>query len=416
MNNRNFVFRTVTLVWLAMCILGALPYIFSGTLGAIDALFESISGFTTTGLTVVKNPEALPLWLLVFRSFTHWIGGMGVIALLLAILPRLGGSPAQLLSAESPGPVKGKTVAITRQAAKSLYAIYFVITALLFVMLCAGGMPVADAVIHTFSTVGTGGFSAKGLSIMHYDSAYITAVITVFMMLCSVNFNLYYLILIRKLKGLGQSEELRWLFGIYAVAVGLITLLLIPHYGGALPALSQAAFHSASAMSTTGFFASDFGVWPAAAKTILIGLMFIGGSAGSTAGGFKVARILLLCKSAKQELEKLLRPTAVNIARLDGKAVSENAIRSANSYLVFYVLILFFSTVIVSFDKYSFETAFLTVVSAVNNIGLCWGELGASGNLSGFGILSKFILMFGMLLGRLEIYPLLMAVYGLRRK
>ncbi|MDR2360850.1 MAG: TrkH family potassium uptake protein [Oscillospiraceae bacterium] len=420
MNNRNFVFRTVTSVWLAICVLGALPYIFTGTLGITDALFESVSGFTTTGLTVVTRPESLPSWLLVFRSFTHWIGGMGVIALLLAILPRLGAGSAQLMSTESTGPVKGKTVAITRQAAKSLYAIYFVITALMFALLCVGvaggGMTVTDALIHTFSTVGTGGFSSKGLSVTHYDSVYITTVITVFMMLCSVNFSLYYLILMRKLKSPGQSEELRWMLGIYVVAVAVITLVLRPYYGGASTALRQAAFQSASAMSTTGFFTADFGLWPTSAQVVLIGLMFIGGSAGSTAGGFKVSRALLLCKSARQELKKLLRPNAVSVTRLGGKAVSETAIQTAGSYLVFYVLIIAFGTLILSFDKYNFETVFLTTVSAVNNIGLSWGEIGTSGNLSGFGVLSKSVLMAVMLLGRLEIYPLLMAVYGIKRK
>jgi trk system potassium uptake protein TrkH len=407
---RKTVFRTVTLIWGVLCIVGAVPFILSGTLNPIDALFESVSGFSTTGLTVIAKPEALSGWLLLWRSFTHWIGGMGVLALLLAIIPHISGHPSQLLLTEAPGPVKGKLVTKTRDSARIMYGLYFAITLILFILLIIGGMTPLDAICHTFGTVGTGGFSTKSSSIAYYNSTYIDIVITVFMILCSVNFNIYFLLAIRKFKDAVKSEELHWLLGIYAAAVAVIVFSLTPVYHSFGTALKNGAFHAATAMSTTGYVGAAFETWPHLAQAVLIALMFIGGSAGSTAGGFKISRILLLGKNIKRELARMLHPKQIAVIQLERTTLSESVIKQSALYLSCYITILFFSTLLVCFDKFNFETSFLTVLSAFNNIGLNWGVLGSGGNMSEFSVFSKLVLMADMLLGRLEIFPILLAL------
>jgi len=404
---RKSAFRTVTLAWVALCVIGAIPFVIAGVLNPYDALFESVSGFSTTGLSVIANPESLPGWLLVWRAFTHWVGGMGVLALLLAIVPHISGHPSQLLLTEAPGPIKGKLVTRTHDSALILYLIYFAITVALFLLLLIGGMSPLDAICHTFGTVGTGGFSTKLNSIAQYNSPYIENVITVFMLICSVNFNIYYLVICKKLKDAIKSEELRWLLIIYIVASGILTFSLTPVYGNFTTALRYAAFQSAASMSTTGFSSARFTEWPHLAQSMLIALMFVGGSAGSTAGGFKVSRILIIAKYIKRELSRTLHPKQVAAIRLEGVVVQQEPIRKAALYLCCYVAILFFSVLIVCFDRFNFETCFLNVVSAFNNIGLLWGEIGSPAE---FSVLSKFILMADMLLGRLEILPILLAL------
>jgi trk system potassium uptake protein TrkH len=352
-----------------------------------------------------------------WRSFTHWIGGMGVLALLYALLPYLEGYAPLLVVTEAPGPVKGKLASKSNISARILYAIYFAITAALFILLCAGGMSVFDSAIHTFGTVGTGGFSNQALSMSTYANPYFEIVITVFMLICSVNFNLYYLLILKRVRDVLKSDEVRWLLAIFAVSTALILISIYPQYGRIGTSLRLAAFQSGTAMSTTGYFTEDFSKWPILAQTVMFMLMIVGGSSGSTAGGFKVARIMLLFKAMKRGLKKALFPNLVEVVRLESKTVDEVSVQGAQTYLSVYLLIILGSVFALSFDRYNFETNFLTVISSVNNIGLCWGEIGATGNLAGFSALSKFVLMADMLLGRLEIFPLVLAFYvGAKRK
>ncbi|MDR2605691.1 MAG: TrkH family potassium uptake protein, partial [Oscillospiraceae bacterium] len=288
-----------------------------------------------------------------------------------------------------------------------LYGIYFAITIVLFLLLIIGGMSPLDSICHTFSTVGTGGFSTRSASTAYYGSAYIDTVLTVFMMICSVNFNIYFLVICGKLKEALKSEELRWLFIIYAVSGAVITFDLTPLYGSFGETLRYAAFQSASAMSTTGFASTNYGAWKHLAQAILIALMFVGGSAGSTAGGFKISRVLLIGKYMKRELSRTLHPKQVAVFRLEGSPVQEEAVRKAALYFSCYIAILFFSTIIICFDRFSLEASFLTVVSSFNNVGLSWGEISSTAD---FSVLSKLVLITDMLLGRLEILPIFLAL------
>ncbi len=404
-------FICVGISWIMLSFMGCLPFWFSGEIPSlIDALFESVSGFTTTGASILPNVEALPYGLLYWRSFTHWLGGMGVLVFVLALSPssedRKSGFTMHLLRAESPGPAVDKIAPKMRETARLLYCIYIVLTVLNLIFLIAGSMPVFDAVCTAFGTAGTGGFGVRIDSMASY-SPYIQNVTTVFMLLFGVNFSCYYLILIGKLRNVFRDEELRTYFAIVVVAIILITVNLQGYYGSFLETLRHAAFQVSSIITTTGFATADFNLWPPFSKTVLLLLMIIGSCAGSTGGGFKVGRGLLLIKNLGRNMKQIVRPRQVLTVRNNGRVVDERIIANTSSYLAAYVLIVILSVLLVSIDSFSIETNLSAVLSCFNNIGPGLDAVGPMSSYAGFGILSKFVLIFDMLAGRLEIFPML---------
>ena len=400
-------FITVALGWIVLSIMGSLPFYISGEIPHyVDALFEVISGFTTTGSSILRDVEAMSYSMLFWRSFTHWIGGMGVLVFILAILPMAGGESVHILRAESPGPSVGKLVPRMRNSSMILYAIYIGMTFLQIVLLLLGRMPLFDALTITFGTAGTGGFAIKNTSIEPY-SHYIQNVVTVFMFLYGVNFNIYFLILFKKIKVAIKSEELRW----YSIIVGTAILLISFNTGGFkgfFGAIHHSAFQVSSIITTTGFSTFDFNLWPTFSKTILIILMFIGACAGSTGGGLKVSRIVILFKTITKELSYMIHKRSVKVLKMDRKKIEHETIRSINVYFVTYMIILFMSFLLVTLDDFDFETSFTAVVATLNNIGPGLSLVGPMGNYADFSILSKFVMMFDMLAGRLEIFPMLL--------
>lgn len=404
-------FAATGLSWIFMSAFGALPFFLSGQIPSyVDAFFEMVSGFTTTGASILTDVEALSRCNLFWRSFSHWLGGMGVLVFLLAVVPgarKNGGTGIYLMRAESPGPSVDKLTPHLRQTAMILYGIYILLTALCIVCLLLGGMPVFDSFCIAFGTAGTGGFALKNSSMGGY-SCFLQTVVTVFMFLFGVNFSLYYMLLLRKFKAVFKNEELRLYFGIAAGSIVLIAINISRMYNTVYESVHHAAFQVVSIMTTTGYGTVDFEQWPAFSKAILLSLMFIGASAGSTGGGLKVSRVLLLMKSIRRTIRKALHPRRVQPVYMDGRAVSEEVCDNVNAYLAIYCVILVLSFAVISVDGFSIGTNFSAVASCFNNIGPGFELVGATQNFSIYSDLSKIILSLDMLLGRLEIFPLLL--------
>ncbi len=404
-------FVIVALAWLLMSAVGALPFTISGGIPSyVDAFFETVSGFTTTGSSILTNVETLGRGLQFWRSFTHWVGGMGVLVLIMAIVPSKSGRSMHILRAEMPGPIVGKLVPRVRDTAKVLYLIYIGLTVAQIILLLCGGMPLFDSLVHTFGTAGTGGFGIKANSIAGY-SPYLQWVIAVFMLLFGVNFNLYYLILVRHIRTALKSRELWCYLGIVLVACGIITANIWSLYESAEEAIRTAFFQVSSITTTTGFVTTDYGtLWPGLSKAILFLLTFVGACAGSTGGGLKVSRLMLLVKSAKRDLQRHLHHRSVGVIKLEGKRVDDDIVSGVGVYLVLYLLILVATFLILSIEPFSLETNLSAAATCLNNVGPGFGMVGPAGNFADYSGLSKIVLSFAMLFGRLEIYPLLFAL------
>lgn len=402
-------FLIVGLGWLVLSAVGALPFWISGEIPHyVDALFEVISGFTTTGASILTSVEDMSRALLFWRSFTHWLGGMGILVFLLAVVPMgKGGYSVHLLRAESPGPSVDKLVPKTRQSATILYSIYIALTVLCVLFLLAGGMPLFDSLCTAFGTAGTGGFGIKNSSMAAY-SPYLQTVCTVFMALFGVNFTVYFLLLLGKIKQALLGEELRLYLGIMLGSMALITWNILPLYGGSVhAALHDAAFSVSSVMTTTGFATADFNLWPQLSRTILVILMVVGACAGSTGGGIKCSRVLLLLRSLRTRMRQMLHPRSVSLVRLEGRTVGEETVQGVYTYMTAYCAIAILSILLLSLDNLSLETNFTAVMACLNNIGPGLDLVGPTGNYAHFSDLSKLVLMLNILLGRLEIFPLL---------
>ena len=398
----------VALAWICMSLFGALPFVISGDIpNYVDAFFETVSGFTTTGSSILTEIEPLSRGGLFWRSFTHWVGGMGVLVFVMAILPMNDGHGMHLMRAEVPGPTVGKLVSRMSDTAKILYGIYLAMTVIETVLLLLGGMSLYDSLIHAFGTAGTGGFSCRNLSVGAYDSVYFDVVISVFMLLFGVNFNLYYFLLIRRFRDVVCSEELRAYLLIVSASVLAIAVNISHLYQSFGASLRYALFQVSSIITTTGYATADFNTWPAFSKAILVILMFVGACAGSTGGGIKVARLLLLLKSTRRNISQMLHPRKVLLVRNNNQVVDEKVLANTNAYLAAYVIILFISFMVVSLDGFSTGTNFSAILCCFNNIGPGLEAVGPTCNFSGFSVLSKLVLIFDMLLGRLEIFPLL---------
>ena len=346
--------------------------------------------------------------MLFWRSFTHWVGGMGVLVFVLAVLPKAEAQTLYIMKAEVPGPTCGKLVARVRQTALILYGIYLAMTVILIVLLVLGGMSLFDSVLHAFGTAGTGGFGIKATSIGHYNSAYIDYVIGIFMMLFGVNFNLYYYLLLGDFVSVYKSEELRWYLGIIAAAVGMITLNILPQYGSVLNSLRYAFFQVSSIITTTGYTTADYSLWPSFSQTILVMLMFIGAMAGSTGGGIKVSRVVVLVKNAYRELCAMRSPRSVNRLKFEGKAMDKTTISGIQAFFTAYVVLFCLSILVLSLDQQDHVSNLTAVAACINNIGPALGVCGPMGSYAPFSTLSKYVLSFDMLAGRLEIFPMLM--------
>ena len=401
-------FVTVALSWIILSVMGALPFVINGEIPKFtDALFEIISGFTTTGASILSDVESLSHCSLIWRSFSHWIGGMGVLVFILAILPLAGGGHSMhLLRAESPGPSVGKLVPRLRSTAMILYGIYFFMTLVELIILLIAKMPLFDAICTSFGTAGTGGFGIKNDSIAGYSST-IQIIVTIFMILFGVNFNVYYLFLIKKPKEALKCEELRYYLGIIAFAALFITINIRGYFPSIFEAFRHASFQVGSIITTTGFATEDFNIWPQASKTILVILMFVGACAGSTGGGIKVSRFALLLKTVGKELSHLIHPRIIKIIKFEGKKVEHDVIRSVNVFLITYVMIFAFSVLFICVDGLDLTTNFTAVAATLNNIGPGLELVGPTQNFSLFSNFSKYILMFDMLAGRLELFPML---------
>ena len=411
---KNMVFYTkegfvsVSLSWIVLSVMGSLPFLFSGSITSpVDALFETVSGFTTTGASILSDVESLPRCILFWRSFTHWIGGMGVLVFILSLLPLTGGYHMNLMKAESPGPSVEKLVPKIQSTAKILYSIYMAMTMLEIILLLAGGMPLFDSLTTTFGTAGTGGFGIKNDSIASY-SPYLQNVVTVFMILFGINFNFYFLLLMRKPKKAMKNEEVRCYLAIIAVTVSIITFNIRGLYPSIMEAFQQAAFQVGSIITTTGYATTNFDTWPQVSRTILVILMFVGACAGSTGGGIKVSRFVILLKTVNKELHLFLHPKAVRKISMDGKVIEHEVVRSINVFMTAYVLIFAFSILLIGFDNHDLITNFTAVTATLNNIGPGLELVGPSQNFSLFSNPAKCVLIFDMLAGRLELFPLLL--------
>lgn len=412
--NRTFYaqegFAATGISWIIMSLFGAIPFCVSGAIPHyIDALFEMVSGFTTTGSSILNDVEALSRCHLYWRSFSHWLGGMGMLVFLLAVVPQArkeAGSSIYLMRAESPGPSVGKLTPHLRQTALILYGLYILLTVFCILFLLFGGMPVFDSFCIAFGTAGTGGFAIRNSSMGGY-STYLQSVVTIFMLLFGVNFSLYYLLLLRQFRSVFKNEELRLYASIAGGSILLITINISGMYGSLYQAFHHAAFQVSSIMTTTGYATVDFEQWPAFSKAILFALMFIGACAGSTGGGLKVSRVLLLLKSIRRTIRKVLHPRRVQSVQMDGRVVDEEVSNNVNAYLAVYCMILLLSYVVISLDGFSIGTNISAVAACFNNIGPGFELVGATGNFSCYSDLSKLVLSADMLLGRLEIFPLL---------
>lgn len=406
-------FFAVALIWLLMGAFGALPFYFSGHFPTyIDCFFEAVSGFTTTGASILTAVEPLPYGILFWRSFIHWLGGMGVLILTIALLPSLGARTLHLMKAESPGPVVSKLVPKSSQSSKILYGIYCGLTALQIIVLRVAGMPWYDSIVHSFATAGTGGFSIKNLSIAAYGNPAFEIIITIFMLLFSVNFSLYFLILCGKVRQALRSDELRFFLIVVAGSIVLITINIQSLYPTLGESVRHAAFQVGSIISTTGFASADFNLWPEFSRVLLVLLMFVGACAGSTGGAIKCSRVLLLLRCIRREIRQVIHPRAVNVVKLDGKVVDESGLRSVHIFFSAYILITLVATLLVSVDNYSFGTTFTAVVSCIGNIGPGLELVGPMGNYALFSGFSKLVLSLCMIVGRLEILPILVLFSG----
>ena len=401
-------FVSVGLGWIALSLTGAIPFVIDGCIPSyVDALFEVISGFTTTGATILSDVEVLPRSMLMWRSFTHWLGGMGILMFILALLPVAGQNNMHIVRAESPGPTAGKFVAKARESASILYGIYIAITVSEAILLMIGRMPVFDAITLTFGTVGTGGFGILNDSCGSY-TVYQQTVITIFMLLCGTNFNLYFLLLVKKFKDAFGSEEVKAYYIIVFTSSILITLNVMDRFDGVVEAFRHAIFQVASIMTTTGYSTVDFDQWPTFSKTILIVLMFGGACAGSTGGGIKISRILIMFKTVGKEFTTMIHPRNVKVLKFEGKVIDHDVLRSVNTYIMTYVALFAGSLILVSLDKYDFQSTFTAVTATINNIGPGIGAVGPMANYGGFSVLSKLVMCLDMLAGRLELFPILL--------
>lgn len=401
-------FVVVSLGWVLMSMIGALPFVLSGDIpNYIDALFETVSGFTTTGASILEDVEGLSRGCMFWRSFTHWIGGMGVLVFIMAVLPMSGEHSMHIMRAEVPGPTVGKLVPRLRQTAKILYLIYIAMTLLEMLLLLLGGMSFYDALLHAFATAGTGGFSTRAASIAAFDSLYLEMVIAVFMVLFGVNFNLYFLLLIGRWKDALKSEELHWYLGIIAASVMAIALGISKMYGGLATGLRHAFFYVASITSSTGFGTVDFVTWPEYCKWIIVMLMFCGACAGSTGGGIKTSRVIILFKNVACEIRQMIHPRAVTRVQLDGKRVDSDGLKAVSTFFTSFMLLLITGSFLVSLDGYDMATNFSAVLSSLSNIGPGMSLIGPTGNYNIFSYGSKLVLTVMMLIGRLEIFPIL---------
>ncbi len=410
--NRVFYLRegfvTTSLSWFVLSGIGALPFWISGVIqNPVDALFETVSGFTTTGASILGDVEALPYCMLFWRSFTHWIGGMGVLVFLLILLPMTGGSHMNLMKAESPGPSVSRLLPKVSSTARILYLIYIFMTLLEIILLLAGGMSLFDSLTLSFGTAGTGGFGTKNDSIASY-SVYHQIVITVFMILFGVNFNAYFLLLYKKFRQAFKNEEVITYLLIILASTLLITFNVRQHFSGYGESFQQAAFQVASIITTTGYATTDFNLWPQTSRCVLVIIMFIGACAGSTGGGIKVSRFLILFKTVVKELKLLLHPKSIKKVRFDGKVVEHETVRSTNVFLFTYILIFTASLLLLTFDNFDLTTTFTAVAATLNNIGPGLEMVGPTGNFSLFSNGSKLVMIFDMLAGRLELFPLLL--------
>ncbi len=403
-------FITVAVAWIVLSLIGALPFTFSGEIPSyIDAVFETVSGFTTTGSSILPDPAVLGKGLLFWRSFTHWVGGMGIIVFMLAVTPPESGRAIHILRAEVPGPIVGKLVPRLRDTAKILYLIYFFLTVAQVLFLLCGGMSLFDSVIHAFGTAGTGGFGIKADSVAGY-SPYLQWVITIFMLLFGLNFNLFYLLLLRRVKSFFKSGEMWTYFGVVAIAIAVITWNISPQYPQFSEAVRLSAFQVSSIITTTGYSTANFDLWPELSKTVLLLLMFIGGCAGSTAGGLKVSRIILLFKSMRRNYKRMVHPHAVGVVQLDGKRVDDDTIGGVTVYFALYMLIIAIVFLLLSFNGFDLETNLSATIACFNNIGPGLAGVGPASSFAAYSGFSKIVLSFAMLFGRLEIFPLLIAL------
>lgn len=402
-------FAVVALSWILMSAIGALPFFLSGEIpNYISAFFETVSGFTTTGASIIPDVTALSRGNLFWRSFTHWVGGMGILVFIMAVFPSESGRDVHIMNAEVPGPISGKLMPRLRDTAKTLYLIYLGLTILEIVLLLFGDMNLYESLVHSFGTAGTGGFGIKSDSIASY-STYSQWVITAFMFIFGINFNLFYLILIGRATVALKSKELWCYISIVAVSVIAIAVNIFSIYGNFADTIRLSAFQVAAIISTTGYSTVDFNQWPELSKTIIIILMFIGGCAGSTAGGLKVSRIMLMFKTVKRDLRRLIHPRSINTVRLEGKAVDNDTISSVGGYVIIYMIIFFVTLLVLSFSQYGFLENFTATATCINNIGPGLGAVGPSSNFSGYSGFHQLVLSFTMLLGRLEIFPILLA-------
>ena len=407
-------FIIVALAWLTMSAIGAVPFVLSGEIHSyVDAFFETVSGFTTTGSSILQNVEAMSRGLLFWRSFTHWIGGMGVLVLIVAILPSSSSSRSiHILRAEMPGPTMGKLVPKMRNTAKILYIIYLCMTAVEIILLLCGGMPLFDSLVHAFGTAGTGGFGIKADSIASYNH-YLQWVITIFMFLFGVNFNVFYFILIGRFRTAFRNAELICYFGLALVSAAVIAVNIFPQYGSVSDSIRLSAFQVSSIMTTTGYATADFNTWPIFSKTVLLILMFIGACAGSTGGGLKISRLLLLFKMFGRERKRLVHPRAVSIAKMDGKRVDDATLHGTGNYLAIYCMVFFVGFLLISVSPpagFDIETNFSAMAACFNNIGPGLGMVSPAASFADYSAFSKIVLSVVMLLGRLELSPLMIAI------
>lgn len=401
-------FVIIACAWILWSIFGALPFVISESIPSfVDAFFETVSGFTTTGSTILTDIASLPRGMNFWRCLTHWIGGMGVLVFVMVIVSLEEKNSMHLMRAEVPGPETDKLVPRARESARILYGMYLALTLAEVIFLFLGGMDLYDSIIHSFSTAGTGGFNNRNSSVAYYDSAYIDGVITVFMILFGINFNMYYFLLLKKVKVVFKNEEVRAYLGIITAATVAITINILNVYGNVFHAFRYAVFQVASVITTTGFMTADFNLWPEFSKCILLGIMIIGACAGSTGGGIKVSRMLILGKSVKRELKQIIHPKSVNIVKVNGKKVDEETLHNVYIYFIAYIIIFTMSVLVISLNNFDFATSFSGVLTTINNIGPGISAVGPTENFSAFSNLSKLVFCFDMLVGRLEIIPFL---------
>lgn len=402
-------FLTVGLAWIVISFFGALPFVFSGAIPSlVDAFFETSSGFTTTGASILTEIQSLPKGILFWRSFTHWVGGMGFLIFILALMPTFSGNTIHLLKAESPGPTPGKIVPKIKQTAKILYAIYFVLTLIETIFLKSAGLSWYDSIIHALGTAGTGGFSNMNASVAAFNNPAVEWIITIFMLLFGVNFVLYFQLIRGNVKAFFKSEELKWYLIAVFASIIIIAVNIIPfNHGDVTKSIRDSAFQVSSIVTTTGYATVNFNLWPTLSKVILIMLMFMGAMAGSTCGGIKTIRIVIIFKAIRREIDKILHPRRVKSVKIDGNVVEEETISGVFLFIFAYIIISLIAIFIVSFDNFDVTTTVTSVIATLSNIGPGLEMVGPAGNFSAFSDLSKLVLSFCMLAGRLEIYPML---------